>query len=431
MSIAERPGIRHLLADPNLRRLWAVTVWSSAGTALSMIALPLFVYDLTESAEALGLVALIQMAPNVVLAPPAGLLADRLDRRWLMIGTATARLLVVATLPLAAAVWQVAVLAALMSIAGSLARPAELAAVPAVAGPDRLVAALSLVQVTHGVIRVVMPAVGAGVVAAVGPRPAFWLQAGCIAAALWCLRGVRLPLVASASVEAPAPGNLRALLAASKREMWTGLAAIRSHPIVRGVTAVESLWQVAGAALVVAGVVYTEETLDLGDRAEAAFALTTAFMSAGAVGGALVAHRVERRIGRPRLMAVGYTGPFFLMVALASPPMAVIYAAWFCFGLADAWAVIAYQSYLAEAVPDRLRGRVYAAWGAAVALAGALAFAVAGWLVPRLGAPLFFGLTGALVGAGGPFLLWATGALRAMRHLTAAVSPGNDNGGRE
>jgi MFS family permease len=115
-------------------------------------------------------------------------------------------------------------------------------------------------------------------------------------------------------------------------------------------------------------------------------------------------------------MAIGYLGPFFLMAALPAPPMPVIYAAWFLFGLADAWAVIAFQSYLAEAVPDALRGRVYAAWGAVVMLASAVAFAVAGWLVPILGAPLAFGLTGALVGAGGPLLLWVTGALAAMRH---------------
>jgi MFS family permease len=139
-------------------------------------------------------------------------------------------------------------------------------------------------------------------------------------------------------------------------------------------------------------------------------------MSLGAVSGALVAHRIELRIGRPRLMAIGYTGPFFLMVALGEPAMPVIYAAWFLFGLADAWAVIAFQAYLAEAIPDDLRGRVYAAWGAVVMLASALFFILVGWLTPILGAPLTFGLIGAIVGAGGPLALWLTGALAAMRH---------------
>ena len=408
-----RPGFRQLLADPNLRRLWLAQAWSGAGAALAQIALPLLVYDLTESARLLGLVAVLQMTPRVVLAPLAGLLVDRLDRRRLMIAADVARLLLVGLLPLATEVWQVAALAMLIASGGAIAGPAELAAVPAVAGSGRLVAALSLVQVTNGVIRVVVPAIGAGLVAAIGPRPTFWIQGACYVAALLCFRRLVIPPVQSRAVRAAASGRV---LAAAKREMWAGLAAIRSNPIVRGVTAVEALWQVAGAALVVAGVVYTEETLELGNRAEAAFALTVAFMSGGAVLGALVANRVEGRIGRPRLMAIGYTGPFFLMAALPAPPMPVIYAAWFLFGLADAWAVIAFQSYLAEAVPDERRGRVYAAWGAVVMLASAVSFALAGWLVPILGAPLTFGLTGALVGAGGPLLLLVTGAIAAMRH---------------
>jgi MFS family permease len=409
-----RPGVRRLLAEPNLRRLWFAQAWAGAGQALAQIALPLLVYDLTESARLLGFVALLQMSPQVILAPVAGFLVDRLDRRRLMIAADGARLVLVGFLPLATEVWQVALLAMLISAGGAIARPAELALVPAVAGPGRLVAALSLIQVTSGTIRVVVPAAGAAIIAAIGPGPTFWLQGACYLMALYFLRRLVVPPTEASRTRAS--GEAGGLLSAARREMWAGLAAIRDNPIVRGVTAVEGLWQLAGAALVVAGVVYTEETLDLGSRAEAAFALMTASMSLGAVVGALIAHRIERRIGRPRLMAVGYTGPFFLMVALPAPPMPVIYCAWFLFGLADAWAVIAFQAYLAEAVPDALRGRVYAAWGAVVMLSSALCFALAGWVVPILGAPLTFGLTGAVVGAGGPLLLWVTGALAAMRH---------------
>jgi NRE family putative nickel resistance protein-like MFS transporter len=409
-----RPGVRQLLAEPNLRRLWLALTWGGAGLALSQIAMPLLVYDLTGSARLLGLVAVLQMLPTVLLSPLAGLLADRLDRRRLIIAATSIRLALVILVPFAGQVWQIALLGMLISSVGTIAWPAELALVPAIAGPGRLVAALSLMQVTNSLIRVVVPAAGAGVVAAIGPGRTFWLQGAFYLVALLFIRGLVVPPVqVTAARPDQAPGHA---LAAIRREMWAGLSAIRTHPIVRGVTASEALWQVAGAALVVAGVVYTEETLALGRRADAAFALMTASMSAGAVVGALLAHRVELRIGRPRLMAVGYTGPFFLIVALPAPPMPAIYVAWFCFGLADAWAVIAFQAYLAEAVPDDLRGRVYAAWRAVIMLSSALCFALAGWLVPILDAPLTFGLAGVLVGAGGPLLLWLTGALSAMRH---------------
>jgi MFS family permease len=120
-------------------------------------------------------------------------------------------------------------------------------------------------------------------------------------------------------------------------------------------------------------------------------------------------------------MAIGYLGPGFLIVALAAPPMPVIYAAWFALGFTDAWAVISFQAYLAEAVPDQMRGRVYASWGALVSLAAALSFYLMGIVTPWLGAPVTFGLVGVIVGLGGPLLLWLTGALHSIRrHRTPA-----------
>jgi MFS family permease len=204
--------------------------------------------------------------------------------------------------------------------------------------------------------------------------------------------------------------------------MWSGLQAIRTIPIVRGVTSSEAIFQLATSAMTVAGVVYTQETLDLGDGASAAFALMTTFLAAGAVLGALAAHRIERRIGRSQMLALGYLGPFFLIVAVFQPSMPLVYAAWFGFGVLDALAVISFQAYLAEAVPAWLRGRVYAAWGAVVSLASALAYYGMGWITPWLGAPLTFALAGLTVGIGAPTLLWLTGAIRSVRESTATLA---------
>jgi MFS family permease len=417
-------GIVALLREPSLRRLWAAQSWSAAGEALAQIAMPLLVYALTGSASMVGFIALLLILPRVALAPIAGLLADRLDRRRLLILADAERLVLVMLVPLAAEIWQIGALAVGIALGNAVARPTELALVPAVAGPGRLVPALSLMQVTHGVIRVVVPAAGAGVIATVGAGPAFWLQGLCFIGSLLALRSLVVPGATRSLSEERA--QLGGVLQSAKREMWAGLEAVRSIPIVRGVTLVEMLWQLVSGALVVTGVVYTQETLRLGARADAAFALMTTFLSAGAVLGALVAHRVELRIGRPLLMAIGYLGPSFLIVAVASPPMPVIYAAWFALGFTDAWAVISFQAYLAEAVPERMHGRIYATWGALVSLAAALSFYLMGFVTPWLGAPATFGLVGVIVGVGGPLLLWLTGALRSIRTLRGPVGSGDD-----
>ena len=410
---SHRAGFAELLREPNLRRLWVSQLCSSAGESLAQIAMPLFVFSLTGSARMVGFMALVLILPRVILSPITGLLADRLDRRNLMMSADATRLVLVTLVPFSTAIWQLAVLAILIAVGNAVGRPAELAAVPSVAGKERLVAALSLVQVSNGVIRIAIPAAGAGIVAALGPGPVFWVQALCFVGSLLALRKLVIPRLST--VDEDRPFGTEGVLQAAKAEMWAGIRAIRQVPIVRGVTASESLFQIAAASMTVAGVIYTQETLHLGDRADSAFALMTTFLAMGAVTGALLAHRVESRIGRPLMLAIGYLGPFFLMTAAFSPGMPAIYAAWFCFGILDAMAVISFQAYLAEAVPEDERGRVYAAWGAIVSLAAALAFYGMGLLVPVVGAPAAFAMAGLTVGIGGPLSLWLTGAIRSVR----------------
>jgi MFS family permease len=404
-------GFAGLLSDPNLRRLWFTQLFTSSGESLAQIAMPLLVYEITGSARMVGLIALVLIMPRVILAPITGLLADRLDRRRLMMGADAARLVLVSLVPFTTSIWQLAVLAIAIAAGNATGRPAELAAIPSVAGPNRLVSALSLIQVSHGIIRIAVPAAGAGFITAFGPSPVFWLQAVCFAGSLLALRRLVIPNEAATKQESSQPG----LLQSAKQEMWLGLRTIRDIPIVRGVTSAEALFQLATASMTVAGLIYTKETLDLGDNASAAFALMTTFLATGAVLGAMIARHIERRIGRPSMMALGYLGPFFLASAFFEPGMPVIYAAWFVFGILDALAVISFQAYLAEATPAAERGRMYAAWGAVVALASALAYYGMGWITPWLGAPLTFALAGITVGIGAPALLWISGALRSVR----------------
>jgi MFS family permease len=404
------------LANSAFRQLWLAQLFAGFGQAVASVAMPLLVYDITGSAGLLSLVFILQQVPWILLAPVGGLLADRLDRRRLMIAADLERAALVVLLPFATEVWQVAAIACLAAVGTAIAKPAELAAVPMVAPGDQLVPALSLTQVSGAVMRIVGPAAGAAIVGLTGPDPAFWLQAACFLGSVGCLWNLVLPRrVADEAVE-----TATGLLAAARRDVAEGLRTVWRVPVVRGITATEALWGLINAALLVAGVVLTEETLDLGNRAGTVYGLLTAAASFGAVLGALLASRVERRIGRPLLMAIGYLGPLMIVPAALTPPLWAFFICWFALGFTDAWAVIAMQSYLAEAVPDKLRGRVYATWGAVITLGGMLAYAIVGWLTPRVGAPLTLTLCGAAVGIGGPLLLILTGALADVRRQTTA-----------
>ncbi len=400
------------------RLLWASQLAGALGEAVAQVALPLFVYQLSGSARLLGLFFVLQTLPRVILAPVAGLLADRLDRRRLMLTADIGRALTVAVLPFVDTVWPVAVLAALVAMGNAIARPAELAAVPMLAGPRLLVSALALIQVSNSLIRIVGPALGAGIVATAGPASAFWVQMLCFIASASLVWRLVLPASEPRAKTGAPNGSVAVTL---RTELLAGLRIVWINRIVRGITAAEILWQVVGTVFIIGLVVYTEETMALGERAGTVFALLTATFSAGAAAGAIAGGRLERRIGRRRLLAIGYLGPLFLLPVGLVPPLPMLFGCWFALGFLDAWAVIAMQAYLAEAVPDALRGRMYASWSAVLTLAGAVWYGLVGWVIPVLGAPRVFVLAGLIVGIGGPLALLLTGALATLRH--DAVAP--------
>lgn len=412
MTDERTTSYRAVLSNEPFRWLWLAVLLSRAGEAIAQVALPLLVYDLTDSSRLLGAMLVIQLAPRVVLAPIAGLLADRLDRRKLMIRTAILRAATVALIPLATEVWQIGLLAVLVATSVAMSQPAELSALPLTVPKQQLVPALSLTQVTNSIMRIVGPAGGAALVGTAGAGAAFWTESVCFIGAVACLLPLKLPV----SDQIPDRGPL---LANAWREIGEGLHVVWRTPIVRGITAAECLWALTNASIQIATLVYAEETLDLGNRAEFVYGLLTASISAGALTGALAASRIERRIGRPALMAIGYLGPLFLIPAVFEPPLVLLFLSYYLLGVADALAVIAMQAYLAESVADELRGRVYATWSGLITLAALVTFGLIGWLTDQIGAPTTIALTGIAVGVGAPIMLAVTGALAAVRRPAA------------
>ena len=80
------PGsARAALAYPNFRRMWAASFASNIGSWMQNVVLPVYILDRTGSTTLVGLVAFAQLGPLLFLSIPAGVIADRFDRRkWLI-----------------------------------------------------------------------------------------------------------------------------------------------------------------------------------------------------------------------------------------------------------------------------------------------------------------------------------------------------------
>ena len=394
-----------VLRNRNFRRLWGAQITANLGESIAQIALPLLVYAVTESLSMLGLVAALSTLPKVVLAPFAGVLADRVDRRRIMLACDLGRMVAVAFLPFADSTVQITVIALVVATFSALAHPAEMAAVPMVVPQALLVRALSLNQVTSAAIRVIGPIIGAALVTVLGAGPTFFAQAICFVASVALVLGLRLPRIAARPETVTRQPAMREELTAGFRVMWR-------QRVIRAIVGAEMVWGGAGTLMQIGLLAYATITLDLGDRAQTTFALLVAAFSAGTVTGGLLASRVQRRLGRSFMLGFGYFAPLMLIAVVFVPPLAIVFVALFLFGLSDSWLVIASQQLIVERIPDPERGRFYAVWTALITLAWAGWNGLLGRLTDWLGAPTVFLLVGLAVGLGCPLVLLLTGTIR-------------------
>lgn len=161
-----RPGTaRAALAHRDFRTLWTGMFASNIGTWIQNVVLPAYVYDRTGAAWTVGVMVFAQLGPMLLLSLLAGVVADRVDRRRILLVGLIAQM--VCSIGLFALVAADAALAALVAVqagvgvANAFAGPAYAAALPALVGPQDLKGAIALNSVQLNGARVVGPVVAA------------------------------------------------------------------------------------------------------------------------------------------------------------------------------------------------------------------------------------------------------------------------------
>ncbi|RKS75345.1 dTMP kinase [Motilibacter peucedani] len=141
--------VRGVLAIPTFRRLWAALCFASLGDWLGLLALTAYAQALSAGSYkqenlAVAAVFLLRLAPAMVIGPLAGVVADRLDRRWTMVAANGFRFVVIATIPVVGQLWWLFAATLLVESASLFFIPAKEATVPNLVPRERLEAANQL-----------------------------------------------------------------------------------------------------------------------------------------------------------------------------------------------------------------------------------------------------------------------------------------------
>ncbi|WP_114854740.1 MFS transporter [Brachybacterium sp. YJGR34] len=367
-----------LLRDRRIALVWTAGLIAWLGNHALFVVIPFVVFDGTSSPGATALAVLASALPPVLCGQLAGVVADRWDRR---------RVLLVANLGLTALTlgflgvdaWSwIAVLAFVRSCVGQLVGPAEHALLPELAPPGRLGEIASLNTLNNTLARLAGPAAGGVLLALSGFAGAIGFVAAChaLSAALIALLPHRAP---------PEAGVLRDRgMLARWRE---GAAAVRGHPGLRALVPVVAVMACGEGFVSALLVPYARDYLDAGPEV---VGLLLSVQAIGGVLGAWWSTRAADRHDPMRLLSGAALAVGALMIVLFTYPLAhpVLWPAVLIVMVAGApFAVIAAMqgTLLQTGSAPVLRGRVFGLFWGVASLLQIVGITVAGMLGERLG----------------------------------------------
>lgn len=372
------------LAHPVFRALWLASVASNLGTWIHGVAAVWLMTSLTPSPAMAALVQTASSLPLVLLALPAGAVADMVDRRRLLLGSQAWMLVVAATLAVIAFAgatrpWLLLVLTFALGAGSAFTAPAWQATTLELVPRGELPAAIALGSASLNGTRALGPVLGGLLVSALGAGAAFLLNAASFLAVIAVLAGWRRKHVESALPREQVFGAIRG-----------GLRYVRHSPAMRAILARIALHVAAASALwaLLPVLARREMGLDAGG-----YGLLLSGFGAGALIGAATLHRARGTIGGDRLIDACGLGLAGALAALATVPSfaggagALVVAGY-------AWMVPLTILNLATqaAVPSWVRARALAVL--LLVLQGGVALGAAAWggVAERAGTPAALGL---------------------------------------
>jgi MFS family permease len=395
------------LAVPNYRRYYSGQAISLIGTWMQMTAQSWLVYTLTHSSTALGVVIAIQTLPVLVLGPYGGVIADRVDKRRLMIALQSAmgiQALVLGLLTVTGnvRVWEIGLLAALLGLNNAFENPARQSFMMELVGPDHLRNAVSLNSVLVNVARSIGPAVAGVLIAGVGDGVCFLVNAASFVAVVFSLTTMDRRELSPSRPTPRARGQLR-----------EGLRYVRSAPELAVPLVMMGIAGCLTYEFQVSLPVMADRGLGVGPTG---FGFMTAAMGVGAVfGGLFVAGRGKTGL-RPLVLAAFGFGVALSMATLA-PGLALELIALALAGAGSIAFMSTGNSTLQLNAAPEMRGRVMSLWFVAFQGSTPIGGPVIGATMAALGPRAGLGLGAATV------LLVGLLGVVAMRRRAAPGAP--------
>ena len=381
-----------LLRNARFLRLWIGQGTSFVGDAVSMVALVVLVVQITGSASAVGGALFARLLPTIA-SPLAGVLADRVDRRVVLVASDLARAVLVLGLVFARDLATIYVLVFLMGLARTVFNPTIRAAFPSVVGEGDLTRANALIGGTFSASIMLGPALGGLLVASIGVDAAFLADAVSYLISAILLSTVPLPRPRRESEEEEG----------FVRELWSGFGYLIGARVPLAIVVGAFLTILTINATVPAEVFLAKVTFGAGD---AGYGLLVGLWGGGMVLGSAMMVVLGDRINLVLLYFLSiFVGACALVGTGLAPIFILALGALTVEGAATGIDNVATDTILQERVPEAFLGRVFSIRFLGYSAGEGLAYLVGGLLVDAVGPRSTYLLAGIATAVAGLIVL--------------------------
>jgi dTMP kinase len=387
----DRPGLHvRMFGSSQFFRLWLTQVASSIGDWLGFLAIAALAAHISQrnAAASVGLVMSARIVPGFFLGPASGVIADRFDRKRVMVVCDIGRASVLVFLPFVNTVLGLVIASLILECFTLLWTPAKEASVPHLVPPDHLTTANSLSLVAaYGTMPVAagLFSLLAGLSNALGDIPllggldtnqegiAFYVDAATFLLSAFMISRLHLPKNERRRTEKGSIDFSSAFV-----ELKEGWSFIFINPVVRSVNVGLAVALIGGGMLVPLGPIFSEEVLDAGT---AGFGVLVFALGVGVAVGVVLLSVFQRHIPKAQVFATSVLVAGGSLIVAASTS-ALEFAALFVgiLGLCAGSVYVLGFTLLHENVDDELRGRIFSALYTLVRFCVLIAFAVGPFL---------------------------------------------------
>jgi MFS family permease len=321
---------------------------SQAGEWMTLVALNWAVLEFTGSALYLGLINACRMVPAFLLSVPAGVLADRSDRRKLLIllqaGTMLSTFCVGYLLAADSPFWPLAVVVTLRSVLMAMIIPVRNALIPNLVPESQVASAVAVDSGVRNISRIVGPAIAGTLLAVMEVADVFWISACSIVAVL-----LSLFVVHPESDRSAASNNMKA-------DIQEAAVYVKNSPVVQSLLILAVVPMVFAFPYTAMMPLFAEDLLQLGPEG---LGVLLSVAAAGALVGSAWLSLGSETEGAGKWLVCSIIGfGLFLLLFMTAETLITAAVLMFLVGLASATYRTISRVTLQTRVPDRLRGRI-------------------------------------------------------------------------